>query len=62
MLAAGLAAALGGLAEIYVALISVGGLYAGMKIASHSLRRLEDGGMTPYIVDIRVNLKSYPES
>jgi sigma-E factor negative regulatory protein RseC len=55
MLAAGMTAALSGLAEVLVALISVVGLYAGMKIASRLSRRLERGRMTPYIIDIRVN-------
>lgn len=62
MLAAGTVAALGGLAEIFVALISAAGFYAGVKIAFRLSRRLERGGVTPYIVDIRVNPQANSES
>lgn len=55
MIAAGLLAAVVGLAEHWIALCTVIGFIAGFKIASLYGRRLEDSPLTPYIVDIRVN-------
>ena len=62
MIAAAMVAVSSGFAEPFVVLFSIAGLYAGMKAAARILRRLEGGGTTPYIVDIRVNSKTNPES
>ena len=51
----GLLAALLGLAEWLVVGIALLGLFAGIKFAARTTRRLEQGGKAPYIRDIRVN-------
>lgn len=55
MIAAGLFAAALGLAEAWIALISVAGFFAGFKYASRRSRKLEASPLTPHILDIRVN-------
>jgi sigma-E factor negative regulatory protein RseC len=51
----GLLAALLALAEWLVVGIALLGLFAGIKFAARTTRRLEQGGQAPYIRDIRVN-------
>jgi len=55
MVFAGLLAALLGLAEAWVVLVSIAGFFAGFKFASYLTHSLEADRLTPYIVDIRVN-------
>ena len=55
MIGAGLLAALLGLAEPWIALLSLAGFFAGFKIGARLGRGLEAGPLTPYIVEIQVN-------
>ena len=62
MVVAGLAAALLGVADAWVAISSIVGLYAGFKIASGITHSLEVDRLAPYIVEIRVNPDPLSES
>ena len=55
MVLAGLLLASVASAEWLVVLAAIGGFYAGYRIASHLTSRLEDGQLTPYIMNIQVN-------
>ena len=55
MLAAGLSAALAGFGEFTVIAVSVAGFYLAIKFAAWLSRRLEQQGLKPHIVGIRVN-------
>jgi sigma-E factor negative regulatory protein RseC len=62
MVLAGLLAVFFGLAEAWVALISIAGFFAGFKFGSFLADSLEADRLTPYIVDIRVNPGPLPGS
>ena len=62
MVGAGLLAALLGIADTWVALTSVVGLFAGFKIASSVAHSLEVDRLAPYIIEIRVNPGPLSES
>lgn len=62
MLAAGLAAALGGLPELAVAAVSVAGLYLGFRLASRLAARLDRAGVKPRVVDAGVKSVGGPGS
>ena len=55
MVVAGLLAVLVGAAEWLVVVSAVAGFYTGYRTAAYLTSRLEDGQLTPYIMDIRVN-------
>ena len=55
MVLAGLLAAFGAAAEWLVVVAAIAGFYAGYRIAAWLTNRLEEGQLTPYIMDIRVN-------
>ena len=54
-LGAGLCAALAGLSDPFVVVLSVTGFYLGWKIAARRSRRLEKSTIAPYIIDIQPN-------
>jgi sigma-E factor negative regulatory protein RseC len=43
------------LAEWWVAFCAILGLFAGFRLAARGTQKLEQGGLAPYISDIRVN-------
>lgn len=55
MVMAGLLAVSVGAAEWLVVVAAVSGFYAGYRAAVYLTSRLEDGRLTPYIMEIRVN-------
>ena len=55
MVMAGLLAALLSSPEWLVVTAAVAGFYGGYRLAANLAGRLEDGQLTPYIVDIRLN-------
>jgi sigma-E factor negative regulatory protein RseC len=55
MVMAGLPAALVATSEWLVVITAVAGFYAGYRTAAYLTNRLEDGQLTPYIMDIQVN-------
>ncbi len=60
MLAAGVAAALAGLPEPAVAVISICGFYLGFKLSSRYAARLDRDDVKPRVADIRANFASGP--
>lgn len=55
MIGAGLLAALLGLAEPWIVLLALAGFFAGFRIGARLGRGLEDGPLTPYIIEVDVN-------
>ncbi len=55
MIAAGLLSASAGLADGWVALVSIAGFAAGFNLAARLARKLEAYTLTPYIMEIEVN-------
>jgi len=62
MVLAGLLAASVSAAEWLVAIAAIAGFYAGYRFAAYLTNKLEDGQLTPYIMDIRVNPEANGES
>ena len=62
MLSAGLVTAVLGFADAGLAIASLIGLALGLAAARRRVRRLEEDGLTPHIVDIQVNPGTEPGS